>query len=81
MLVLSRKADQTIMIGSDVVVTVISVRNNRVKIGIQAPKDVRVLRQELVSDDFKSWSPLRHRGDDDSSSTLSTTSRTTVSVR
>lgn len=48
MLVLSRKPDQTIMIGSDISITVMSVKNNRVKIGIQAPSDVRILRQELV---------------------------------
>lgn len=47
MLVLSRKPDQTIVIGSDIVVTVMSVRSQRVKIGIQAPSDVRILRQEL----------------------------------
>ena len=55
MLVLSRKTDQTIMIGSDIVVTVIAVRNNRVRIGIEAPSDVRILRQELVPHDFESW--------------------------
>jgi carbon storage regulator CsrA len=56
MLVLSRKTDQTIMIGSDVVVTIIAVRNNRVRIGIEAPRDVRILRQELVPHVFESWS-------------------------
>lgn len=55
MLVLSRKSEQTIMIGSDIVVSVIAIRNNRVKIGIQAPNHVRVLRQELVPRDFQSW--------------------------
>jgi carbon storage regulator CsrA len=47
MLVLSRKTHETIVIGSDIQVTVVSVSANRVKIGIQAPDDVRVLRSEL----------------------------------
>ena len=47
MLVLSRKTDQTIVLGSDIVVTVVAVHGNRVKIGIKAPNDVRILRGEL----------------------------------
>jgi carbon storage regulator CsrA len=47
MLVLSRKTHETIVIGSDIQITVISVSANRVKIGIQAPDYVRVLRSEL----------------------------------
>ena len=47
MLVLSRKSEQTIQIGSDIVVTVLSVANGRVKLGIRAPGNVRVLRGEL----------------------------------
>jgi carbon storage regulator len=47
MLVLSRKSEQSIQIGSDIVVTVLSVANGRVKLGIRAPGNVRVLRGEL----------------------------------
>jgi carbon storage regulator len=47
MLVLSRKIDQEILIGEDIVVTVISVNGNRVKLGIEAPKDVRILREKI----------------------------------
>ena len=48
MLILSRKTHETIVIGSDIQITVVSVRANRVKIGIQAPDYVRVLRSELL---------------------------------
>ncbi len=47
MLVLSRKTDQKIIIGSDIMITVVAVNGNRVKIGIQAPENVRILRSEL----------------------------------
>jgi carbon storage regulator CsrA len=47
MLVLSRKMEESIMIGSKIEVTVLSVANGRVKLGIRAPRDVRVLRGEL----------------------------------
>ena len=55
MLVLSRKAEQAIAIGSDVVVTVVAVKGNRVQIGIEAPKNVRVLRRELAQYDVEPW--------------------------
>lgn len=48
MLVLSRKALQSVMIGSDIRITVIRVEGNQVRIGIEAPKDVRILRGELI---------------------------------
>ncbi|MEM1226511.1 MAG: carbon storage regulator [Planctomycetota bacterium] len=47
MLVLSRKMDETIRIGDDVEITVLKIRNNQVRLGIRAPRDVRVLRGEL----------------------------------
>jgi carbon storage regulator len=47
MLVLTRKRAQTIRIGEDVVIKVIRTGRNAVKIGIQAPENVRVLRGEL----------------------------------
>jgi carbon storage regulator len=47
MLVLSRKDGQQIMIGEDVVVSVLRVAGNRVRIGIDAPDAVRILRGEL----------------------------------
>ncbi len=47
MLVLSRKPGESLLIGNDVVLTVVEVRGNRVRIGIEAPKEVKVLREEL----------------------------------
>jgi carbon storage regulator CsrA len=47
MLVLSRRENGSIKIGSDVTVTVLSARRHQVRLGIEAPKDVRVLRDEL----------------------------------
>ncbi len=48
MLVLSRKRFESIQIGDDVLVKVIETGRNSVKIGIQAPDDIRVVRAELV---------------------------------
>ncbi len=47
MLVLSRKTHQRIMLGDAIVVTVVGVTGDRVRLGIEAPSDVRVLRAEL----------------------------------
>jgi carbon storage regulator len=48
MLVLSRKPLQSIMIGSDIRITIVKVERNQVRIGIEAPRDVTILREELV---------------------------------
>jgi carbon storage regulator len=47
MLVLSRKRDESVVIGDNIEVTVLSVGNGRVKLGIRAPRTVSVLRGEL----------------------------------
>jgi carbon storage regulator len=47
MLVLTRKTNQSIMIGDDVEVSVLSVVGEKVRIGIQAPSDVPVFRTEI----------------------------------
>jgi carbon storage regulator len=46
-LVLSRSAGESVMIGSDIVVTVLEVRGDVVRIGIDAPRNVRVHREEV----------------------------------
>lgn len=51
MLVLTRKLSEEIRIGDDVVVKVLAINGNRVKLGIQAPPDVRIRRGELEPDD------------------------------
>ncbi|MFD2436377.1 carbon storage regulator CsrA [Modicisalibacter luteus] len=47
MLILSRRVGETMMIGDDIAVTVLSVKGNQVRIGIKAPKDVAVHREEI----------------------------------
>jgi carbon storage regulator len=47
MLVLSRKKDERIVIGGNIVITVIDVRGDKVRLGIEAPHDVPVHRQEV----------------------------------
>jgi len=47
MLILTRRAGETVMIGSDVTITVLGVKGNQVRIGINAPKDVSVHREEI----------------------------------
>ena len=47
MLVLSRKQSEKIRIGSDIVVTILGVSENQVKIGIDAPSEVKILREEI----------------------------------
>ena len=50
MLILSRQSGESIQIGKDVTITVTQVHGNRVKIGIIAPKEVRVVREEIADD-------------------------------
>lgn len=50
MLVLSRKLDESIVIGDDIVVKVISVDKGVVKLGIDAPKHLSIVRSELLED-------------------------------
>jgi carbon storage regulator len=47
MLILTRRVGETIVIGDDVVVTVLGIKGNQVRIGINAPKDVSVHREEI----------------------------------
>lgn len=47
MLVLSRKKNESIVINNDVVVTVVEIRGDKVRLGIVAPKDVPVHREEV----------------------------------
>jgi carbon storage regulator len=49
MLVLSRKVNEHVVIGGQIRVTVVSIRGNQVRIGFEAPPEVPILREELVS--------------------------------
>ena len=53
MLVLSRKEQQRIRLGEDIIVTVIRTSNDKVKLGIEAPADLLILRDELEKFEFE----------------------------
>lgn len=48
MLVLSRKRDERIVIGDNIVITIVDVRGDKVRLGIEAPPEIPVHRQEIV---------------------------------
>ena len=50
MLVLSRRANQSIVIGSDIVVRVLDIRGDQVRIGVEAPRHVAVHREEVAAE-------------------------------
>jgi carbon storage regulator len=51
MLVLSRKEQERVKLGDEITVTIVRVSGDKVRLGIEAPKDIRVLRDELVPHD------------------------------
>lgn len=50
MLILTRRVGETLIIGDDVSVTVLGVRGNQVRLGVDAPKDVAVHREEIYQE-------------------------------
>lgn len=65
MLVLARKIDEAIVIGDNIVVKVIAVENGVVKLGIEAPKEVSILRDELAREVALSNKAALHVSDED----------------
>ena len=49
MLVLSRKAEESMYIGDDIKITVLDIRGGQVRIGITAPQEVKIHREEVIS--------------------------------
>lgn len=47
MLILTRRVGETLIVGDDVVITVLGVKGNQVRIGINAPKEISIHRQEI----------------------------------
>ena len=58
MLILTRRVGETVMIGDKVTVTVLGVKGNQVRIGVDAPRDVAVHREEI-------FERVRREGDDE----------------
>ncbi len=49
MLILTRRTGETIMLGDDITVTVLGIKNNQVRVGIKAPRDLPVHREEIYN--------------------------------
>lgn len=68
MLVLSRKKNESIVVNDNIVITVVDVRGDKVRIGIEAPRDVSVHRQEvleaILSEKLKFSSPRSEESSD-----------------
>ena len=61
MLILSRRIDEKLIIGENVTVTILAVKGNQVRIGIDAPRDVRVDREEIHQRILEEEEERRHK--------------------
>lgn len=53
MLVLTRKIDQKIRIGNNIVITIVKIQKDQISIGIEAPRDVLIIREELLAQELE----------------------------
>lgn len=65
MLILTRRVGETLMIGDSVTVTVLGVKGNQVRVGITAPKDVSVHREEIYQRIHREDAPASGAQEDD----------------
>jgi len=71
MLVLARKLDESIVIGDNIVVKVVSIENGVVKLGIDAPQDISIMRNELLEEVREQNRAAVHKTDTDELNALS----------
>ncbi len=50
MLVLSRKLNESLIIGEDIVISVLAIDRDKIKLGIEAPREIPIVRKELITD-------------------------------
>jgi carbon storage regulator len=69
MLVLSRKKDEKIVIGDNISIMVVEIRGDKVRLGIEAPRDISVHRREV----YEAIKRKQSEGDDDADQTITVT--------
>lgn len=80
MLILTRRVGETVMIGNDVTVTVLGVKGNQVRVGINAPKNVAVHREEIYKRIKREQAKGANGGDDGNGADADTSSQGDAAV-